>query len=60
MLVFVLHFYIGLNFQCVLFWFFIFGIVNHITILAMLVVTLYYTASNLPSLFELYVDSKIL
>ncbi len=30
MLVFVLHFYFGLNFWCVLFWFFIFGIVNHI------------------------------
>ncbi len=46
-LVFV-HFYCGFNFQCVLFWFFIFGIVNHIAILAMLVVTLYYTPSNLP------------
>jgi hypothetical protein len=60
MLVFVLHFYFGLNFQFVLFWFFIFGIVNHIAILAMLVVTLYYTPSNLPFLFELYVDSKTL
>jgi hypothetical protein len=60
MLVFVLHFCFGLNFQCVLFWFFIFGIVNHIAILAMLVVTLYYNPSNIPFLFELYVDSKIL
>jgi hypothetical protein len=47
MLIFVLHFYFGLNFEYVLFWFFIFGIVNHIAILAMLVVTLYYILSNL-------------
>jgi hypothetical protein len=60
MLVFVLQFCFGLNFRCVLFWFFIFGIINHIAILGMLVVTLYYTPSNLPFIFELYVDSKIL
>ncbi len=47
MSIFVLHFCFGLNFQCVLFWFYIFGIVNHIAILAMLVVTLWYTPSSL-------------